>query len=87
MVFHTQQEVGANAHACLLFYPVVEIFFCLMIILGSYLVLDFSLEPIGRALVEVGYDDLGGGKRLNWGIGWSGAFSHPLPCSWPQGVA
>ena len=36
-IFQAQLEVGANAHACHLFYPIAEIFFCLMIILGSNL--------------------------------------------------
>ena len=74
--FKPSWKLGANAHACHLFYPIAEILFCLMIILGSYLVLDFRWEPIGRASVEVGHDDLGGRKRLSWGIGWSGGFSH-----------
>lgn len=54
-----------------------------MIILGSYLVLDFSL-------VEMGYDDLGGGKRLSWGsclvLGDSlpPRFPAPGPREWPN---
>ena len=33
-------------------YPVAKIFFCLIITLGSNLVLDLSWEPVGRAVVE-----------------------------------
>ena len=67
----------------------MEIFFCLVIIVGSYLVLDLSREPIGRALVEVGHDDLGGRKRLSrgnwlvWGIPTLG-FPAPGPKEWPN---
>ena len=70
-IFQARLEVGANAHACHLFYPIAEIFFCLMIILGSNLVLDLGRKPIGRALVEVGHDDSRGGKRLSSGPGVS----------------
>lgn len=50
----------------------------------AYLVLDLGREPVGRALVEVGHDDSGAGKRLSSGPEVPSTW---LPRSWPRGVA
>lgn len=55
-------QASASAHACH-FYPIAKIF-CLIITLGSNLVLDLRREATGRALLKW-VTVVGGGKRLH----------------------
>ena len=53
-----------------------------MAALGSSPALDRGLEPAGTALVEVGHDDSGDGKRLGSGLG---VLALGFPAPGPEG--